>query len=297
MTALALLALAVLPLGAAGGGAADAAARKRIEADRADTMRWLRSDPTSYLAAVKRVSFGDKTVLVVGSDPACDVVLPGLEPHHLSVTAGAEGFTAFGLDGGAYFTVGKSTTPVRDAKTGPTRLSVGRFTLRLSHQGYPAVIVFDRTSPRFKEYKGIPYFPIDLSYRVKARLVPDPKAETVAIASSNSADRKATRVGWLEFALGGTPLRLAAHRLLEPGSDDGSLSVFFRDATTGKESYKVGRYVEPEKQEDGSYVLDFNMAYNPACAYSSFYNCPIPPKENQLPVPVKAGERDPRYQH
>ena len=297
MTRFAPTLLALLALPAAAGPADDAAVRKKISADRADTIRWLRSDPTSYLAAVKRVSFGEKPALIVGSDPACDVVLPGLEPHHLSVTAAEDGFTLYGLDDGAFFTVAKGTTPVRSAKTGPARLSVGRFMLRLSHQGYPAVIVFDRKSPRFKEYKGIPYFPIDLSYRVKARLVPDPKAETVAIASSNSADRKAVRVGWLEFALGGAPLRLAAHRLLEPGSADGDLSVFFRDATTGKESYKVGRYVEPEKQDDGTYILDFNMAYNPACAYSPFYNCPIPPKENQLPVPVRAGERDPGYQH
>ncbi|MBI5595638.1 MAG: DUF1684 domain-containing protein [Elusimicrobia bacterium] len=288
---------ALLPLAAAAGPSEDAAARKKIEADRADTMRWLRSDPTSYLAAVKRVSFGDKAELVVGSDPACDLVLPGLEPRHLRVTAGADGFAVRALDAGAFFTVGKGTAPVREAGGGPTRLSAGRFHLRLSHQGYPAVIVFDPKSPRFKEYKGIPYFPIDLSRRVRARLVPDPKAETVALASSNSGDRRAQRVGWLEFTLGKTALRLAAHRLLEPGSGDDDVSVFFRDATTGKESYMVGRYVEPEKQGDGSYILDFNMAYNPACAYSGFYNCPIPPKENQLPVAVRAGERDPHYQH
>ena len=150
-------------------------------------------------------------------------------------------------------------------------------------------------SPRFKEYRDIPYFPIDLSLRYRVRLVPDPKAETLAIQSTGSADRRAQRVGWFEFKVGTTPVRLAAHRLLEPGSSADSLSVFFRDATTGKGSYKVGRYVEPKREADGSYILDFNMAYSPACAYSGYYNCPIPPKENFLPIAIKAGEKDPPY--
>ena len=87
--------------------------------------------------------------------------------------------------------------------------------------------------------------------------------------------------------------------LAETGSGVGErdLSVFFRDETTGKDSYEVGRYVEPERQADGTYVLDFNNAYNPACAVSPHYNCPIPPKYNKLKVAIKAGEKDAKYQH
>jgi len=65
----------------------------------------------------------------------------------------------------------------------------------------------------------------------------------------------------------------------------------------GKESYKVGRYLEPVKRSDGFYTLDFNMCYNPACAYSEHYNCPIPPKENHLTVAIAAGEMDAHYMH
>ncbi|TPW20927.1 MAG: hypothetical protein FD126_1196 [Elusimicrobia bacterium] len=104
-------------------------------------------------------------------------------------------------------------------------------------------------------------------------------------------------MGWFDFAVGTVPVRLAAHRLIEPGSKPDDINVFFRDLTTGKESYKVGRYVEPEKQKDGTYVLDFNMAYNPACAFSNYYNCPIPPKENNLKVAIRAGEKDSHYSH
>src|SRR5205823_5509099 len=82
-------------------------------------------------------------------------------------------------------------------------------------------------------------------------------------------------------------------RLLEPGAGEAEVSVFFRDATTGHDSYPVGRYVEAEPFGPDRYALDFNRAYNPTCAFSPLYNCPIPPRENVLPIAVRAGERDP----
>lgn len=271
--------------------------RPAIEKDRSETREALRSAPDSYLAAIARKDFGDKHALTAGSAQDNDVRLEGLAAHHLRVTLQGERFRVDAVDGGAAFFVGKSSAaaPVREAAIGPSALRAGRYLLRLSHQGYPAIIVFDPKSPRFKEYHGIEYFPIDLSYRYVVPLEPDASQEPIALKSSHSADRRARRAGWFSFSAGGKKCRLAAYRLQEPGVDADALSVFFRDATTGKESYSVGRYVDPEKQADGKYVLDFNMAYNPACAYSPFYNCPIPPRENELPVAIRAGERDSRY--
>jgi hypothetical protein len=103
------------------------------------------------------------------------------------------------------------------------------------------------------------------------------------------------RVGWFDFQAGRAKCRLEATRLLEPGVGEHDLAVFFRDATTGRESYGVGRYVDPVALPDGRYVLDFNVAYNPACAYSEHYNCPIPPRANQLSVAIRAGEKDSHY--
>jgi len=277
-----------------------AAALAAVKKDRDETQKWLKSDPTSYLAAVKRVSFGDKAALAVGDGDINDVILRdgGLTPQHLRVSVAGEKFKVSAVDEGATFTVGKGTAPLRTADTAAAKVGLGpRYSLRLSHQGYPAVIAFDAKSPRFKEYKGIRYFPPDLAYRYVVTLVPDPAAETLAIQSTGSADRKAERVGWFDFTVGTVPVRVAAHRLIEPGSGPDDLNVFFRDLTTGKESYKVGRYVDPEKRKDGTYVLDFNMSYAPACAYSNFYNCPIPPKENTLKVAIRAGEKETRYSH
>lgn len=277
-----------------------AAALAAVKKDRDETQRWLKSDPTSYLAAVQRVSFGEKPSLSVGEADGNDVVLKGggLRARHLEVKVAGEEFLVKAAAADAAFTVGKSTEPLKEKRTKSAKVGLGaRYSLRLSHQGYPAVIAFDAKSPRFKEYKGIRYFPPDLAYRYVVRLVPDPAAERLAIQSTGSADRKAERVGWFDFTVGTVPVRVAAHRLLEPGSGPDDLNVFFRDLTTGKESYKVGRYVDPEKQKDGTYVLDFNMNYAPACAYSNFYNCPIPPKENNLKVAIRAGEKDSHYSH
>ncbi len=106
--------------------------------------------------------------------------------------------------------------------------------------------------------------------------------------------RRALRLGWFEAARDGQPIRLVAHRLLEPGVGEASVSIFFRDQTSGHDSYGVGRYLDPRPLGGDDYELDFNRAYNPLCAYSPHYNCPLPPRENLLPVAVLAGERDPQ---
>ena len=74
----------------------------------------------------------------------------------------------------------------------------------------------------------------------------------------------------------------------QPGE---ALSILFTDRTTGKETYGAGRYLDLEPPQDGLYTVDFNRAYNPFCAYTGVYNCPIPPPENHLPVAIRAGEK------
>jgi uncharacterized protein (DUF1684 family) len=126
-------------------------------------------------------------------------------------------------------------------------------------------------------------------------LTRNPSPDTLVIMSTRGNQRRAERVGWFDFMVGKQAVRLEATRLLEPGVGEDDFGVFFRDATSGKESYALGRYVNVEKTDDGRYILDFNMAYAPACAYSPHYNCPIPPKANRLKVAIRAGEMDGHY--
>jgi uncharacterized protein (DUF1684 family) len=277
-----------------------------IRKDRADTEKWLQSDPGSYLAAVDRRDFGPDQILTIGRAADNDVRLddPGVLPHHLRVAVEGDRFHLKTVDAGARFAAVKDETQVaggdravakQEALVGPSSIGIGRFQLRLSHQGFPAIIVFDPKSPHFKAYKGLAYFPIDLAYRYELPLTPNPHPDNVIVMSTRGNRRPARRIGWFEFDVGGTPCRLEAVRLLEPGVGENDISIFFRDATTGKETYPVGRYVDPKKLPNGKYLVDFNFAYNPACAFSDFYNCPIPSEANTLAVAIRAGETDAHY--
>lgn len=266
---------------------------KLITQDRVDTDASLRTGPTSYFAAVNRVDFAGQATLVLGRGAACAVRIddPEMPERALRVTVVGDSFRVEVLDPAATVTAGGQ--PIRDAVLPPSSLKLGRWSIRLSHQRFPALIVFDPKSPRYAEFKPTPWFPVDFAYRFVAPLTPNPKADTVVILSTRGNERRALRVGWFDLAIGKKTVRVEAHRLLEPGVDEKSVSVFFRDATTGRQSYGVGRYVDPEPLPDGRWLIDFNWAYNPACAYSPFYNCPIPSKANTLPVAIRAGAMDP----
>ncbi len=263
--------------------------------DREDTREWLRTKPTSYLATIQRRDFGSRSILTVGRDEHNDMRIddPEIANHHLRVIVEGDSFHVVSADPGATFKVKDEERTT--ATLPPSQIGVGRFTLRLSHQRFPAIIVFDPKSPGFARYKGLEWFPVDFKYRYELALTPNPAADTVIIQSTRGNERRAVRVGWFDFKVNGKACRLEANRLLEPGVDENSLSVFFRDATTGKTSYAVGRYVDPERLPDGRWVLDFNNAYNPACAVSDHYNCPIPPKTNVLAAAINAGEKDAHY--
>ena len=274
--------------------AADAAVRQ-IEKDREESQRWLQSDPTSYLATIDRRDFGEKKTLTVGSATDNDIRLdaPGIAEHHVRVTIDGDRFRIESIDRQARFRVDREER--REVTVDPSNIQVGRFVLRLSHQRFPAIIVFDPESPRFKEYKGLKYFAVDLGYRYELPLTPNPKPETVVIMSTRGNQRRAIRVGWFDFMVGGKPCRLEAMRLLEPGVAENDVQILFRDMTSGSKTYALGRYLDVRRLRDGNYVLDFNSAYNPACAFSDHYNCPIPPKANSLKVGIRAGEMDSHY--
>jgi len=275
---------------------------KEIEQDRIDTQKWLQSDPTSYLATIDRRDFEQQKTVSVGRAADNDLRIDDGDvlAHHVKVTVDGDRFHVVAVDRDARFRIpggknGKTWKEARDATVDPSSIQIGRFLLRLSHQRFPAIIVFDPQSPRFKLYKGLKYFPPDLSYRYELSLTANVKPETTVILSTRGNQRRADKVGWFDFVVGTTPVRLEVVRLLEPGVGENDLGIFFRDATTGKESYELGRYVDVKKLPNGKFLLDFNFTYNPACAYSDHYNCPIPPKANVLPVAIRAGEMDAHY--
>ena len=142
-----------------------------------------------------------------------------------------------------------------------------------------------------EDFTGLHYYPVDLQYRVTATLVREANPGIFRVQTTTGDHKEYTRIGRLEFELEGQPLRLTA--FMPPPEEPlhgNRLFVPFRDKTSGKETYGAGRYLDLNKRASDEYVLDFNRAYNPYCAYSPYYSCPLPPGENNLPVAVRAGE-------
>ena len=151
--------------------------------------------------------------------------------------------------------------------------------------------VFDPESPARKAFTGLKWYAPNVGLQVKARYAANPAPSPVTIITSRGLEREYFRVGTFEFTIDGRALRLTALATSATLKNGDELFVAFRDATTGGETYDVGRYLFiPFAGADAAYVLDFNKASNPLCNYSPHYNCPIPLQENRLPVPVRAGE-------
>ena len=140
------------------------------------------------------------------------------------------------------------------------------------------------------EFLPLAYFPIDPDYNVLAALKPATEEQTLMMPTSSGQPRKMRRVGTLEFTLKGQPMSLSA--FVEVGAPDiNRLTVMFSDMTSGTETYAAGRYIDLDRTASGIYELDFNKAYHTYCVYNASYECPYPPPENRLKVPIHAGEK------
>ncbi len=143
-------------------------------------------------------------------------------------------------------------------------------------------------------FTGLPYYPVDESLVFPGRtLEPYTGSEPsdFQIPTSDNRLRPAHRAGYLSFDVDGERRRLTAYTF-DDGHDE-SLFVPFLDATSGTETYGAGRYLDLDPEDDGTYTLDFNLAYHPSCVYDPRFSCPLTPPENRLPIRIEAGERLP----
>lgn len=143
-------------------------------------------------------------------------------------------------------------------------------------------------------FTGLKYFPVDLAYRFTCTLKKCDTSDILKMPATKSGDIRSYRcAGILDFTVDGKPCSLMALKNADPKNPIESALLFvpFKDATTGTETYGAGRYIELTETASGVYVLDFNRAFNPFCAYNPDYSCPIPPQRNVLPVAIRAGEK------
>jgi uncharacterized protein len=146
--------------------------------------------------------------------------------------------------------------------------------------------------PDSRKAKFLPlaYYPVDPEYDVPGVLRASAERPALMMPTSTGSQRPMRRVGSVEFTLKGEPMKLAA--FIEAGSPDvNRLFVPFSDATSGTETYPAGRYLDLDRRPTGGYDVDFNYAYHPYCYFNETLECPLPPAENRLNVPIQAGEK------
>jgi uncharacterized protein len=143
-----------------------------------------------------------------------------------------------------------------------------------------------------KQFEGHRFFEIDLNYRVfaKVHILHDP--DTIVMPTSAGTEKKYLRYAELRFRINGEDCVLIAYERAKTGSQN-YLFLPFRDKTTGTDSYGGGKYLDIEIPSTDQIVLNFNLAYNPYCAYTTGWFCPLPPDENTLKVRIEAGLKVP----
>lgn len=154
----------------------------------------------------------------------------------------------------------------------------------------------DSTTPLHEEekagFKGISFYPLSKAYIVDAEFVPVIAGKVLPMPTSAKKIKYFKEYGMLRFNLKDTAVTLIVYQSDPPHEEDrDGLFLPFTDRTSGKTSYGAGRYIDLSIKDikNGRIKIDFNKAYNPYCAYSTYYNCPIPPANNRMPVAVIAG--------
>jgi uncharacterized protein (DUF1684 family) len=186
----------------------------------------------------------------------------------------------------AALTAGCSNKPPDDPEAYVRRIAAGRAAKDADFQAGTDPIPNDKKA----QFLPLAYFPVDPSYNVLAGLKPATEDVTLMMPTSTGQQRKMRRVGTMEFTLKGQQMSLVAFN--EVGAPDmNHLTLMFSDMTSGTETYAAGRYIDLARTASEIYALDFNLAYHPYCYYNPTYECPYPPAENRLKVPIHAGER------
>ncbi len=263
----------------------DAYAASVEEAHAARVAR-LRS-ATGWLSLVGKTFFSQGTT---------EIVLPdgGAPIGHLHLDGSVVRFDAAS---GAGVTVDGdpvASRVLRSDRNGKADALLARgFVLEVMERGDTFALRIRDTRVLPTPFAGIDRYPIDPSWKVDARLEAFAEPRTVDLDFEGATGAVADSFvspGWVVFERGGAEPRIEA--VYEDASRK-RLFLLFRDATSGSESYGLGRFVyAPLPDESGRLTIDFNLAMLPGCAFTIFATCPIPPKENRLAIPVRAGERE-----
>lgn len=250
--------------------------------------------------AVVAIARLDRERTTIGSGESADLFLagPDVEPLHAEILRseaddGSAELLLRAVDGevSTEEEPGEAVAEMDFARG--ARARVGKYTVYSDNLGNFGAVVraLDFGSPAYTEFTGLEYFPPDPSYRISATVTPYEEPEEIRMIDTRGWERPAWRYGETAFSLHGEDISLVLLTwVAEPGPED-QFFIAFTDATSGEESYPACRYLNADFVAAGPQLLDFNLATNPSCAYNDGFACPLPPRENRLDVPIRAGEK------
>jgi uncharacterized protein len=283
---IALLALVMLP-------ADSANYRAEVEKWRQQREQNLKSDDGWLtLAGLFWLKEGKSSV---GAGRENDFVLPaGSAADKVGTFAFHEGKTVFEPAPGVAVKVNgrpvSTNSLTSDSAGSPDVLQIGSLSMLVIQRGQRTGIrVKNKNSDTLRNFHGTSWFPVAEEYRVTARFVPYTPPRKITVPNILGDVDEEDCPGYVEFTLKGQQLRL------DPVVEDNQLFLIFKDQTAGRETYPSGRFLYADMPNNGETVLDFNKAYCPPCAFTPYATCPLPPRQNHLPIRIEAGEL--RYGH
>ena len=261
----------ILLLGAVLGHAAGAQNPQAVRSERTEFAEWLATSPVSPWRAVVVRPIGRGLTL---GPATADIPLAGIAAGRIGEQRGRIVLSVGNRD------IGISRGRVQTVEGWPLIVN--------GPPGRATITVFSRGPV---EGKSLSHYPYDPALVFAVALRPAARAGTQTLLAPDGVEAVAGNAGTVQVSLGGVPRTLQVKRLPGATPDESELEIYFRDGTAGKGSYPAGRFVSLIPRPDGSYLLDFNRARNPFCAYNTVYPCPAPWSGNNLPESVKAGER------
>jgi uncharacterized protein (DUF1684 family) len=263
--------------------------RAEIEKHRTQRVKELRADDGWLtVAGLFWLNEGEN---VAGSAQGSHILLPSKAPAKLGVFELKGGKVTFTADPSAHVTAGGQRVTARpmDPRGGDKdAIHAGDLRMFVMRRGDRfAIRMRDLTSAARQRFDGLTYFPLRADLRVQAAFTPFTPTRKIPILNVLGQTPEMESPGYVTFTLDGRELRLEPVYETQERSE---LFFIFSDLTSRDATYPAGRYVKAPLPRAGIVDLDFNKAYNPPCAFTDFATCPLPPKQNQLPVRVEAGE-------
>lgn len=263
---------------------------KQILAERQqDQIEMQDQESPIYVVGRYRIDEGRSTL---GSAEGSTIILPPRAPARLGTIERSGDEVIFTPAGSVPITfngrkIERPTTLRTKDKADKLRAGDFSFSVRSGRTGI-ILLLSDQQSSFSKNFHGLQWFPVDPAYKVEARFTPYANAKSAKVPDTLGGTREMPVPGFVTFELEGKTLQLDVF-----ANSPDYWYLMFRDETSGKQTYGAGRYLHIDAPKNGKAVVDFNKAYNPTCAVSPFFPCPIVPKDALLGIRVKAGEQYP----